>query len=73
MRPQGREIERKDGRIIVTTAQRNKSHYRGKFDRPVVQVQESILKGGVERLTFWMITKGKVHRRASDHLYGRRY
>ena len=42
----------------------------GKFDRPVVQVQESILEGGAERPTFWTITKGKVHRRASDHLHG---
>ena len=54
---------------LRTTVQRNKSHHRGKFDRPVVQVQESILEGGVERLNFWMITKGKVHGRTSNHFH----
>ena len=72
MRPQEREIEREDRRIIAATPRRNKSHHRGKFDRPVVQVQESILEGGAKRPTFWTITKGKVHGRTSNHFHGRR-
>ena len=44
----------------------------GKFNRPVVQVQKSILKSGAERPTFWTITKGKVHGRVADHFHRRR-
>ena len=48
----GREIEGEGRRIIATAARRNKSYHRGKFNRPVIQVKESILEGGAERPTF---------------------
>ncbi|XP_030963881.1 uncharacterized protein LOC115985047 [Quercus lobata] len=62
-RPEGRETEGKDGRIIATTTRRDKSHHWGKFNWPVVQVQESILEGSTERPAFWTITKSKVYGR----------
>ena len=71
-RPQGREIEGEARRIITTTAQRNKGYHRGKFNKPVVQVKESIPEGSAEHPTFWTIIKGKIYGRVVDYFHGRR-
>ena len=44
----------------MTVARRNQNYYRGKFNRPVVQIQKSLLESCVEGPTFWMVSKGNA-------------
>ena len=46
------KLKGEDRRIITTITRRNKSYHRGKFNRLVVQVKESIPEGSAERPTF---------------------
>ena len=52
MRSQGREVEGKTRKVVITPAWRNKSYHRRDLDKTIFQVKEDVLEGSAKRPTF---------------------
>ena len=70
MRSQGREVEGKARRVVMTLTWRNKSYYRRDLDMTIFQVKEDVPEGNAKRLTFWMIPKDEGNERVNHYVHG---